>query len=308
MDKGELAGINGKLDKILLGTTALTVASKQNFQALSELGTKTLNSANTAGAKVEAVSNKMTEKFDKLSKRLNLPELMNAITMIVVLHNAAMLSRDLLQTLGSIVSNGLALVGLKNEDGQPHDINALLGKTVNDYMKSLLGEAVWNGVKTDWDKATKVYSATTNLLNNVTNIGNTILNGMEMIGGNVGKVGNALQRSGAVLGNSYLPMSTSPNYHSKIFTWLENAQQGASTVQQISQVPLDIIQQYTETVNQAEELRKSVIDLPGDGQNPPSIKGQTDPGSSTQMKFDSDAKEVSKGTIFEIWETFNNND
>lgn len=55
---------------------------------------------------------------------MKLPQIVNTLRLIVTLHNAAMLSSSLAQTLGSILSSGFAAVGIKDEDGNAFDVNS----------------------------------------------------------------------------------------------------------------------------------------------------------------------------------------
>ena len=52
-------------------------------------------------------------KLTRMSNWLKLPQVVNTLTLIVTLHNAAMLSSALAETLGSVLSTGLAAVGIK---------------------------------------------------------------------------------------------------------------------------------------------------------------------------------------------------
>ena len=254
----DLAKINNKLDNlaVIAGTTA--AAQKIGFADLKGLGQATKDMAKTAADKAGEASAKITEKFDKLSKRLKLPELLNAITLIVVLHNAAMLSNQLIQTLGSIVSSGLSLIGLKDENGQPHDINSLLGKNVTDFMKSILGETVWDDLVEDWQQANRVYQATTNVFNQVTNLGGILTAGLEVVGGNVGKIGNALKRGGVLLDNAHGYMNPQPNLKGKFFAFLNNTNEKAQTIAMVVAIPLAIKQALSGINSSVADLKREI--------------------------------------------------
>jgi len=66
---------------------------------------------------------------------------MTAVTFITTLHNAAMLSNNLVQTLGIIIDTGLDIIGMKDENGQSFNISQILGKKASDLTKTLLGDA-----------------------------------------------------------------------------------------------------------------------------------------------------------------------
>ncbi len=67
---------------------------------------------------------------------------------------------------------------------------------------------------------------------------------MELIGSYTGKIGNALKKSGEVLDTAYGWMNPQPKFN-RISQTLENLQQGASTIQQVTQAPLDVINAVT---------------------------------------------------------------
>jgi len=139
----------------------------------------------------------------RMSQRFKLPEILNAISLIVALHNAAMLSKSLATTLGDVVSQGLSLIGLKDEDGDAHDVNEIIGDAVDNLMKNLLGEQVWNDTQVNWKKASRVYQSAANILSSVQSMVDATRSITEWTGENLGKIGNALKRGGIVAENAY---------------------------------------------------------------------------------------------------------
>jgi hypothetical protein len=79
---------------------------------------------------------------------------------------------------------------------------------------------------------------------------------LELIAGQTSKVANALRKSGQVFDDAYGWMNPQPKIN-RITNFLQGLQQGASTVQQVTQVPLDVIAQTTELTNSATELVKA---------------------------------------------------
>ncbi|MTJ50903.1 hypothetical protein FJR05_24850 [Dolichospermum sp. UHCC 0259] len=67
---------------------------------------------------------------------------------------------------------------------------------------------------------------------------------------------NALKKAGQVFDDAYGWMNPQPKIN-RITNFLEGLQQGASTIQQVTQVPLDIISQTTELTNSTTELVKA---------------------------------------------------
>lgn len=201
---------------------------------------------------------KTQERFNKLSERLKLPEIINALTLIVTLHNAAMLSQALVQTLGEILSTGLAIIGLKDEEGQPFDVNAILGKQVKDFIISIVSQQVWNNAVARWNAASRVYQAAANVASTVQSIGNSTQAIMEFAAENTGKIGNALKRFRIVGENSYswMPEQVTPQY-----AWmqrLENLQDAASGVSGVVGEVASIQEQLNQLKEQRAEVKKSL--------------------------------------------------
>ena len=145
----------------------------------------------------------ITGFLGRMSRRFKLPEVLNAIALIVALHNAAMLSKSLAVTLGNVVSQGLSLIGLKDEEGNAHDVNDIIGDAVENLMVSLLGEKVWNDTQETWKKANRVYQSAANILSSVQSMIDATRSITEWTGENLGKIGNALKRGGVVAENAY---------------------------------------------------------------------------------------------------------
>jgi hypothetical protein len=78
-----------------------------------------------------------------------------------------------------------------------------------------------------------------------------------MIAAYTGKIGNALKKGGVVLENAYGWMNPQPKFN-RVTQTLENFQQAASTVQMVTQIPLDVISQTTELTTASTEFVKAV--------------------------------------------------
>lgn len=214
------------------------------------------NTTNSIKTTVEATSKKvdgLKEKLDKLSKRLKLPELLSALTFITVLHNAAMLSQNLLVTLGDTISTGLSVIGLKDEDGQPFDINQILGKQVNEFMESILGKEVWTNLTFRWKAANRAYQAAANVVSSVRSIGDSTRLMAEFAAENTGKIGNALKKSGVVLENSFgwMPEQVTPQ-----FAWMQRLQNLDEAASSLSSVVSEVSSVQEELLNIQEQQKE----------------------------------------------------
>ncbi|MEQ9671317.1 hypothetical protein [Coleofasciculus sp. G2-EDA-02] len=247
-------GVDGKPGKDAKVDPAMR-AQLQRIESNTRTNKNLLQQVKT---KIDEGFKKTQERFDKLSKRLRLPEVLNALTLITVLHNGAMLSQNLANTLLDTVSTGLAVIGIKDENGSPINIQEVLGTQASNFMKSILGEQVWNNTILKWKAANRIYQAGANVAGIVTNLSNESLNFLELIGENTGKIGNSLKRARVVAETDYPWMPEQVTRGTILFERIENLEEAASTIQQIFQAPLDIGEQWLELRKANEEFERAI--------------------------------------------------
>ncbi|WP_414546595.1 hypothetical protein, partial [Nostoc sp. CCY0012] len=172
-------------------------------------------------------------------------------------HNAVQLSNDIGQTLGQAIGNVLTLIGIKDDKNQPLNVNQIIGNSVENIVKGIVGVENYTNLTENWAKANRIYQATTNVINSFQNLSSTILNALEVTIGRIGKIGNALRASGEVLENAYTWMNPQPKIN-RVTQTLETLSAGASTIQMVTQAPLDVIQATTEMTNANTEFIKAL--------------------------------------------------
>ncbi|MBD2568365.1 hypothetical protein [Anabaena lutea] len=258
----------GLLKKIDITTTA-NLALTKNVQAA-----------------VTAVSLKLVAGF----KWLQLDRALNILTFAATVHNAAMLSNDIVQTLVGALTNVLTLIIPKDDAGNTFNVGEAINSTVENVIKGIVGETNYTNLSNSWAKANRIYQATSNVLNNVFDLGNTITNALEIVGGQQGRIGNALRIWGVVGEKAYNWMNPSPNYDNQILIKLEKLNQTASTVQMVTQIPLDVVNSVTQLTDSTTELVKAVNQDEGkkDGvkaDDAKKIKQQQDTSKETLLAF-----------------------
>ncbi|MBD1917448.1 MULTISPECIES: collagen-like protein [Cyanophyceae] len=194
-------------------------------------------------------------------------KVINALTLISAIHNAAMLSRFTGQTLLEAMSGALDLFGIDDEQGNRLDLNTMLGKSVESLLKNVLGEEVYNDTSKAWQKANRVVQIGSNIVWSVRSIMDTSLELSEYIANNTGKIGNSLKRFGIVGENAFPDMSESaraPNkWRSKVDKWMagaETVENIAETVEYVTQAPLEIVSELGEIEEQRLEARKIIAE------------------------------------------------
>jgi hypothetical protein len=201
--KAAVDRVDSKLDTLLGGINA--GANSAQLALLNTINTKL--GAQIPNGGIGAFLLKMQSFAEKAWRTTRMDKLINALTLITVLHNGAMLSRNLAQTLGDVIGQALAIVGIKDENDSPIDINELVGKGIQDFLQDLLGEPVYKGISDAWRKANTIISTASQILWNVRSLIDATQSVLEIIGENVSRIGNALRKWGVVGGNSYGWMS-----------------------------------------------------------------------------------------------------
>lgn len=204
----------------------------------------------------------------KFAKSIHLDKILNALTLITALHNAAMLSRNLGSTLGEVASQALTVIGIKDENDSPIDINEILGKQTNSFMESLLGADAWKGIKTTWNKASTIISTTTQILSSVRGLWDSSKEILEWTAENTGKIGNALKRFRVVGEKAYGHMPehvTAQNAWSlkidRFRSGTDNLDDAASSLQGVLGEVQSIQEEFKDLKEQKERFDKNVADL-----------------------------------------------
>ncbi|MEH2369935.1 hypothetical protein [Nostoc sp.] len=180
------------------------------------------------------------------------------LTFATTLHNALMLTNNLGQTLGSIINTILGLVLPKGLDGTPLDVGAVLGKTTETLIRDAIGADNYTKLTQEWAMANRIYQSSANVFNAITNAVSTLVNALEVIGSHVAKIGNAL-KTWLVLGQkAYEWFHPNPNFHNKYFTFLNNAETGANTIQAVVQVPVSIVEAKNQIDTSNAEFKSAI--------------------------------------------------
>lgn len=263
-------------------------SSKQNTRCRCNIGISQAIAANTnpivqaqqlgqaqlvgQGASLATILQRLQQmqKFAETAwenSRLN--KLINLLTLISVLHNAAMLSRDVGETIGDLTSNMLAAVGIKDETGSALDINELVGGSVRNFVQSVVGEEVYNDVSTRWKKASRIVSSAAMIAYTVRGLHDTSKDVMEWTAENTGKIGNALKRFGVVGERAYPWMServrSQDAYRRKferVTEGLESLEDTASSLSQVTGNVREIQEEFNELQEQKTAFRELVTVTP----------------------------------------------
>ncbi|MEQ9486151.1 hypothetical protein [Coleofasciculus sp. F4-SAH-05] len=237
----------------------------QNASKLDKLNA-VLNSTHLA--KLQVIDNKIGKqlpgglagKLGRISDFLKLPQIINSLTLITTLHNASALSINVAKTLGELASQSLATIGIKDDDDNPININAILGKSIENLIISLLpgGSETYNGIKENLAKSMAIWRATANIVDTTRSIGDSVGAIAEISAENTGKIGNALKRDRVIAEDAFPWMAERVTPQ---FAWMEridNLDDAASAISSVLSEVNSIQESALELKEQRAELDKGL--------------------------------------------------
>lgn len=212
--------------------------------------------------------NKMQQFAEKAWETTRLQKVLDLLTFVAVMHNASMISREVGETLGYVVSNALAVIGIEDEEGNPLNINGIVGTTTTNFFRSILGEEVYNGLLDTWNKANTIIRTGTNIVWTMRSVVDGTQEVMEWTAENTGKIGNALKRWGVVGFNAYPWMAERMRSqdrvrrrYQRILDGLETAEDTASSYAMVTSEVREIQEEIGELGEQRQAFADSVTDF-----------------------------------------------
>lgn len=258
-NQGLLSGVQN-----LLSGNGLTAA---NTALLAKIDATT--TATGAGVAVNLTKLQALQKFMETAwKATHADKIINLLTLATTLHNASMISRDIGETMGYVLGNALAVVGIKDERDNPLDVNEIVGNSVENFIKSVVGEEVYENTATFWQKSNRMLNAASNIVWTIRSINDASQEVMEWTAENTGKIGNALKKYGVVGERSYPWMAervrAQDGYRrklGKVFDGLESAENVANSLSQVTSNVREIQDEVSELGEARQRFTEAVSDL-----------------------------------------------
>ncbi|MEH2136847.1 hypothetical protein [Nostoc sp.] len=213
---------------------------QQHAQTRTVVNTTTSSLFGRLQAIIVAGNTALTALVTAIATNTYVEKALAVLTFAATIHNAFMLSNNLTQTLGTVIDQVVGLILPKGLDGTPINIGNILGKVAHELIADVIGEANYQTISQDWAKANRIYQAGANVFNQLSNMTGLLTAGMEVIGGNVGKIGNALKKWGVVGEAAYNFMNPQPNLKGKFFTFLNSANDELNTIVTMVAIPIGI--------------------------------------------------------------------
>lgn len=208
----------------------------------------------------------LKDKFDRLWKTFRVDRIISMLTLAASIHNAAMLSRDLAETLVETLESILkAIQGwmpdfLKSPDGDDFDLEELLKAKLEKFLQDLLGAENYISLKATWIRANRILSTAANMLSSIRSMFNAVTEALQTIGGWIALGFNGIQREGLVSDKTWPWMDETPNFRSNQITRftdkLENLEDAASSIQQLANSSIEFTSEAKELVEESQKLVK----------------------------------------------------
>ena len=178
------------------------------------------------------------------------------------IHNAAMLTRDLGETLGSVVDNVIGLTGLRftNSEGAQVQFTDFLSSNFRAFLVSVLGAENYVSLVLQWQKANTIYHSAMAVVNTTQSMLDPISSAVEYGMENVSKIGNSLKEDGVVSENAYPAMDETirarrVNRFERLNDTLEGAENIASNLSSITSSAVSVKEDYKQLREDSKDLK-----------------------------------------------------
>ncbi|MBD2178409.1 hypothetical protein H6F42_15930 [Pseudanabaena sp. FACHB-1998] len=184
------------------------------------------------------------------------------MTNIAVIHNAAMLSRDVAETLGTVVDNSVNLSGQKLKDAEGNDIGftSWIGNNIRGLIIQLIGADRYVQLALQWQKASTIYHSSMAVVNTTQSMIDPLASAVEYGMENVSKIGNGLREDGVVSENNYPAMDETirarrVNRFERLNDTLEGAENISSNLSSITSSAVSVKEDYKQLREDQKQLR-----------------------------------------------------
>jgi chromosome segregation ATPase len=213
-------------------------------------------------------TNFVTSKWDKLTKSRLYDKAINTMNFLTNLHNATYLSKSVVDTLFILLEEGLAIIGIKDDEGNSFSIGTIINQQLSNLMISILGNERATGISDTWNSLSTIYNTGMNVIYSLSTIVDSSRQLVEITGEYVGKIGNALRKSGVVFENSYQRMQekfdklteATESRWSKFFDRANNLETGIGAFSMVTSNILSIQYAIQDLKNNRQELKTQIAE------------------------------------------------
>ncbi|WP_103668445.1 hypothetical protein [Pseudanabaena sp. BC1403] len=224
-----------------------------------------------AGA-ISAIANLLATIWEFLQNRIGkvlqilnntvIDRTLGVMNLVTNIHNAALLTRDIGETLGSVVDNVIGLTGLRftNSEGSQVGFTDVIGSNFRGFLIQVLGAERYVELTLNWQKASMILNSAAQVLNTTQSMLDPISSAVEYGMENVSKGFNALREDGVVSENAYPAMDETirarrVNRFERLNDTLEGAENIASNLSSVTSSAVSIKEDYKQLREDTKDLK-----------------------------------------------------
>jgi hypothetical protein len=206
---------------------------------------------------------------------------LNALTFLAAMHNALMLSNNVRQTLFSSFDLIYQLPGMARfaptdpETGERVDYGSWASDQFDTLLRNAFGDQTVDTVRNSWNRASRIYQATANLLFSIQSIMWSVQEALEVVGNYVAKIGNALKKFGVVTERAYgwmNPQAADSKRFSRVFNAINNASEAAENIEQVAGATLDVTETAAQLQQQSQAFDRALRGVNEQGDPDPNLQ------------------------------------
>jgi hypothetical protein len=199
-----------------------------------------------------------------------LDKTLNLVSVVLGVHNAMMLSRNLGQTIGDTATLFLQAIHVKDHTGEEIDVNQWITARFTELAQKLLGVEGYATVVASLNAANRIIVAGQGMASAIHGIKDALQEGQEIIANRVATLGNACLEQGLFEDGTYSWMDKDLNLKqpfSKFTTYVSNLTEFVEEVNALIQSGIEVqestnefYQNTEDAVKGAEALEKAITD------------------------------------------------
>ena len=208
-------------------------------------------------------------KFDQLYTNLGIDRALKIMDTALLIHNAAMLSNNLLNTLGDTVDVTLQAIGFewKDENNNPIQFTEFINSGIKDFIIGIVGANNYTNAVKRWNSYNRIYQQGANLLIQTRSLFSEAGDYTELILEKLGKWMNVARKDGLVKENSYPkqneqvpPISKTRKAIEKFTNGVEEIEESLDSIAIISSSGLGLVQEFNDLKSSKEEFETLIKD------------------------------------------------
>jgi hypothetical protein len=207
-------------------------------------------------------------KFGRLSNWLKLPQLLNILiyaNTVITVSNLVIGAGDYAADTASL---GLASLGIKDDEGNPINVQEVLGKSIENLLIDFLGRETYKDLSAKAKASNRVYQSSANIVSSVTSIVDSTRNIAEFNAELLIELRNAHIKSGVVREDDYRLLSpyvsaagVGRNRLQRMVDGAEGLDDAASALNGVTSDVYNIVTEVGELKKQQKEFNESVEKL-----------------------------------------------